>query len=262
MNFKIIANLQSLNIYGLLFINILQLCMVLNYRAMKKFFLIVISAIALLNACNRSEECRTISILGDSYSTFDGYIPEGNAIWYSTVPNGKNDVVRVEDTWWHLMCSSGKFELLQNDSFSGSTICNTGYGACDATYSSFITRMRRLVEQNEAPDILFIFGATNDSWANSPIGGLQYSDWTTEDLFNFLPACCYMLDYLKESLPQTQIVFVINTELKQEIVNGIIDACEHYGVSYILLKDIDKLSGHPSILGMQQICSQLTDFVK
>lgn len=229
---------------------------------MKKFILIIISTLSVLFACNQPDQCRTVSILGDSYSTFEGYIPEGNAVWYSAVPNGDNDVVRVEDTWWHLMCASGKFKLLQNDSYSGSTICNTGYGACDATYCSFITRMKRLVEAGEAPDILFIFGATNDSWANSPIGSLQYSDWTTEDLFSCLPACCYMLDYLKESLPETKIVFVINTELKDEIVSGIIDACDYYGVSSILLKDIDKLSGHPSVLGMQQICNQLVEFVK
>ena len=57
-------------------------------------------------------------------------------------------------------------------------------------------------------------------------------------------------------------MFVINTELKDEIVAGIIEACDHYDVSSVLLKDIDKLSGHPSVLGMQQICNQLVEFVK
>lgn len=28
-----------------------------------------------------------VSILGDSYSTFDGYVPFGNAVWYETRPS-------------------------------------------------------------------------------------------------------------------------------------------------------------------------------
>ena len=69
----------------------------------------------------------TVAVLGDSYSTFQGYIPEGNASWYFTRPQGDNDVVRVEDTWWHQFCAKNGYELVLNESWSGSTICNTGY---------------------------------------------------------------------------------------------------------------------------------------
>ena len=204
---------------------------------------------------------KTFSILGDSYSTFQGHVPEGNAIWYSAVPNGENDVTKVEQTWWYLFGESGEYRLLKNDSYSGSTICNTGYDRADYTDRSFITRMKHLVEGGETPDILFIFGATNDSWADAPIGELQYADWTSADLYRCLPAYCHMLDYLTFALPQTKIVCVINSELKYEIVDGIMKASDHYGTSYILLKDIEKIWGHPSILGMRQICDQLTGFL-
>ncbi len=70
-----------------------------------------------------------------------------------------------------------------------------------------------------------------------------------------------MLDYLTSTLPQTKIVCVINSELKYEIVDGIMKASDHYSTSYILLKDIEKIWGHPSILGMRQICDQLTGFL-
>lgn len=37
-----------------------------------------------------------ISILGDSYSTFEGYIPEGNTSWYATTAwENRTDVTDV-----------------------------------------------------------------------------------------------------------------------------------------------------------------------
>ena len=106
-----------------------------------------------------------------------------------------------------------------------------------------------------------ICGGTNDSWANSPIGQLKFSDWTEEDLASYLPACCYMLDYLRREAPQTEIVCIVNSELKPEITQGQFDACEHYGAHALLLKDIDKLWGHPSVAGMTAICEQVSAFV-
>ena len=50
-----------------------------------------------------------VSILGDSYSTFDGYIPQGNESWYFTKPvNNRTDVVDVKQTWgWQLISEGG-----------------------------------------------------------------------------------------------------------------------------------------------------------
>ena len=66
---------------------------------MKRFFFM--AALLLISACSfaQPKEIKTVAILGDSYSTFDGYIPEGNACWYFTTPQGENDVVSVEQTW-------------------------------------------------------------------------------------------------------------------------------------------------------------------
>ncbi|MBR5025967.1 MAG: hypothetical protein IKX48_12950, partial [Victivallales bacterium] len=56
--------------------------------------------------------CRTtppapprVSILGDSYSTFRGWIPEGNAIYYPQT-KGNNDVKNAEECWWHLVTAA------------------------------------------------------------------------------------------------------------------------------------------------------------
>ncbi len=38
-------------------------------------------------------------ILGDSYSTFEGYIPEGYAAWYINAGKPETDVTRLDQTW-------------------------------------------------------------------------------------------------------------------------------------------------------------------
>ena len=38
------------------------------------------------------------------------------------------------------------------------------------------------------PDIILVFGGTNDSWAGSPIGEYVWADWTDEQLYSFRPA--------------------------------------------------------------------------
>lgn len=208
-----------------------------------------------------SIKTRTVAVLGDSYSTFADYIPEGNATWYSAKPQGENDVVKVEDTWWHQFCQKNGYELVRNESWSGSTICNTGYDGAACPTWSFIARMKNIVEGENDPDLILVFGGTNDSWANSPIGKLKFSGWKEKDLKSYLPACCYMLDYLTKEAPESKIICIINSELKPEITQGQIDACNHYGAYPLLLEDIEKIWGHPSVKGMTAISDQLSTFV-
>lgn len=72
---------------------------------------------------------KSVSILGDSYSTFEGYLePDTNFVWYWKIPQKQHtDVSSVTQTWWHLFIKENGYKLCQNNSFSGSTICNTGY---------------------------------------------------------------------------------------------------------------------------------------
>ena len=59
------------------------------------FILIVIS-------CNvgLAQSRKSVSILGDSYSTFEGFMqPKTNSSWYSTTPKPETDVTSVKQTW-------------------------------------------------------------------------------------------------------------------------------------------------------------------
>ena len=225
-----------------------------------RIILAVLLAISCTDISAQTDKTKTFSVLGDSYSTFEGYIPDGNACWYFKNSDSENDVRNVEETWWHQFAERNGYELLLNESYSGSTICNTGYDGADYSDRAFTKRMFNVTAGN--PDLIVIFGGTNDSWANAPIGELKFNDWTSTDMYSCLPACCFMLEYFTAVAKDSQIVFLINSELKKEVTEGITAACKHYGVKCLLLKDIDKIWGHPSIKGMTQISDQLSEFIK
>ena len=126
---------------------------------MKK--LISLSALLLMICLSVGAQTKTVAVLGDSYSTFEGAIPEGNAIWYFKQNNPNlTDVNSVEQTWWTLLARQKGWKLGMNNSYSGSTICNTGYNKDDYSDRSFTKRMDNL---GENPDVILIFSATNDS---------------------------------------------------------------------------------------------------
>ncbi len=209
-------------------------------------------------------DLKNVLIFGDSYSTFKGYIPEGYAVYYSENYREETDVRNVAETWWHQLFSEIKSGLILNNSWSGSTICYTGYNNTDCSEtSSFICRLDKLIKsdffKNNDINTVFVFGGTNDSWANSPIGELKYSDWQKQDLYSVLPAVCFFINRLKEVLPNANIVFIINCDLKDEITQGIKSACEHYNIQQIQLKNIDKRCGHPTVKGMAEIKNQISD---
>ncbi|MCQ2227469.1 MAG: SGNH/GDSL hydrolase family protein [Bacteroidales bacterium] len=202
-----------------------------------------------------SAQVKKVSILGDSYSTFTGAIPEGYAPFY---PNDRNDVTAVEQTWWSLYIKAMGYQLEKNDSWGGTTICTTGYGHFDVTSTSFLSRVDRLGN----PDIIFIFGGTNDAWANAPIGEYKSSDWTAEDLKNYRPALSCLLDKVKKQYPEATVYAILNSELKQEINESTRTICAENNVQLIELHDIEKQNGHPSIKGMEAICQQLMEAIK
>ena len=219
---------------------------------------LLVSILILCSAAAFAQPSRqTMAVLGDSYSTFEGYIPEGYAIWYYNAGRDGNDVSAVEQTWWWQVAESLDMDIVLNSSYSGSTICHTGYDGKDYKDRSFVTRAQDVIEA--APDVLFIFGGTNDSWADSPLGEVKYAGRTEEDLYCFLPAFCQLLETLTKALPRTRIVNICNTELKPEIAGGENVISYHYGVDCVQLYNIDKQSGHPSVTGMSQIASQVLE---
>ena len=216
---------------------------------MKKIVLLILMVATF--ACV-SAQSKKVSILGDSYSTFIGIIPANYSSFY---PNDRNDVTEIGQTWWSLYIQAKGYTLEKNDSWGGTTICGTGYGRMDSSRNNFIARVDSLGN----PDLIFVFGGTNDAWANSPMGEYQYSDWTKEDCKNFRPAVACLIDLLKQRYPNAEFCFILNSELKETVNESMREICNHYNVKLVELHDIEKQNGHPSINGMKRICEQLLE---
>lgn len=209
---------------------------------------------------------KTIGIIGDSYSAYKNWIDKTYSHWYADDGNVQaNDVSDVSEMWWYKLCVESNRKLLRNCSYSGTTICNTGENGADVSATSFIGRMANDFGVNRTlevkPDEIFIFGGTNDTWLNSPIGSVKYAEWSADDLKSVLPAFCYLIDYIKKYNPGVKIYNIVNDIVSAPIKNGMATACQHYGVVNIALTDISKDNGHPNILGMDQIKTQIIDAI-
>ena len=203
-------------------------------------------------------------IFGDSYSTHKDVIPAGYAHYYCTGGRSEKEPVtdmRPEETWWGRLIKATGAELVRNDSWSGSTIGFRGWSGDCSTTTSFIYRYEKLTEagffaENEI-DTILVLGGTNDSWINGPLGEEMYSDWKREDFYQVLPAVCYFMSKLREGHPDKRIVFIANCGIKDEIISCMENGAARLGVDFVRLHDIDKMAGHPTVLGMEQICGQV-----
>lgn len=227
---------------------------------MKNITLTAALALVPLLTC-QAQKPRTFSILGDSYSTYEGYVqPDTNLVWYKAQYDDQRttDVRNVDQTWWRLLTKHTGLRLLVNNSYSGATIAYHGYNDEDYSARSFLARMDYL----DKPDILIIFGGTNDSWAGTQVGEYQYDNFTREDLWTFRPAVAKMLAHLKQALPKTRLLVVINSELRPDIAESLQSIADHYGVEWLELQCIDKINGHPSITGHEKIAKAIADKIK
>ena len=111
------------------------------------------------------------------------------------------------------------------------------------------------------PDILFIFGGTNDDWTHEPFGDYKYSDWTKEDLYFYRPAFAYLLANLKALYPNMKIYSLLNDGMSENLGESMREICKHYDVPVIAVEGIEKRINHPTAAGMTKIAEQIQAFL-
>ena len=196
-----------------------------------------------------------VAIMGDSYSTFVGCLPENYRSYYGMENHLDMGVLRREDTWWDQLLRETNSTLVRNDSYSGSTVCTTGRPDLPA-WSAFAVRAPLYFDGKTKFDTIFFLGGTNDSWIDSPLGDPTVKEWdqyTDEDKKNVLPAIGFVLGYLKAHNPEARIVAIVNDGLKPAIAETIKAAAEKFGCDLVELSGVSKKHGHPDPLGMTQI---------
>ncbi len=205
-----------------------------------------------------------ILILGDSYSTYEGHIPEGNWCYYFNESEEESHLLGgVEKTWWYPLVTAPGNRLVLNESYSGSTVSNTRYNNEYCPLTSFNGRLDRFLaaHPDDLPDTVLVFGGTNDNWAGSPLGEQKYENWSDDDLRCFFPALCRLFCILRDKMPHAKVYAIANTDMRDEVNRGIEDICRRMQVPCLFLHDIEKKNGHPDPAGMASICEQVAAFV-
>lgn len=232
---------------------------------MKKTLYLLASLVILLSSCGKDPQpdpIKNFSVLGDSYSSFEGYVdPETNDVW----PYENIGVTSVEQMWWFKVANGMGWTVERNNSFSGSLVSNFHDFDAGAYYAphSYLRRMDGLGH----PDVIFILGGTNDVWQGAPFGEYVYSDWTEEQLCSFRPALAYLLDNLKRLYPNAKLYVLLETspcpggiteETRQNLIESTHSISNHYNVECIDL-DIHKDWWHPDEKGQDDIARQVLE---
>lgn len=138
-------------------------------------------------------EGKTLSILGDSISTFAGYIPSGNATWY---PNGT--VTNVTDTWWYKVMDALGMTLNVNNSWSGSRVTTTN----GSESAGCMTRCQNL---GTNPDVIIVYMGINDFNTGVTLGTYAGKTAVPSTTTTFLEAYGIMLDKIMTAYPNSEI---------------------------------------------------------
>ena len=230
-----------------------------------KRLLPILALAVMMSACVEPDDpvVKNFSILGDSYSSYEGYVdPETNDPWSHYADIG---VMSVEQMWWHQVATQMGWTVEKNNSFSGALISNYAdfEGGNYYTRHSFIRRMDNLGD----PDVIFVLGGTNDVWQDAPFGDFVYDNWTEEQLCSFRPALAYLFDNLKRLYPNARLYFLLETspcpggiteETRLNLVESSHRIANHYNVECIDL-DIHKDWWHPDAKGQDDIARQVLE---
>lgn len=142
-----------------------------------------------------------VSIIGDSISTYAGFVPEGHAVFYDYSMQQKNGMDSVYDTWWAKVNQALHAYLCVNNSYSGSKVTGDVFPAASSD-----TRTSMLHTATCSPDLILIYIGFNDFGNGVPIKADRIQNWFRKDPACFRDAYSMMLSKIKRNYPNAKIV--------------------------------------------------------
>lgn len=217
-----------------------------------------------------NQPTRRVGVLGDSISTFLGWIDSSYSAYYpgndATSAGGTGTVQQVEKTyWWKIINEKMSHGVLDvNNSYSGTKVVT------ENGVKGFVDRAYRFND----PDIIIIHGGTNDKNKTSPLGEFDY------DLpIGQLNETCYRSAYIKlvkmlqNRYEGVQLIILVGDMLTTPYATANIEIAKHFGLPYVdftkggtITNDtvnIPKSTGsHPDAKGMQYITDRIWETCK
>lgn len=219
---------------------------------------------------------KTLSILGDSISTYGGFSDDpganatigGSRLFY---PRWGMEV-KPEDTWWYQTVERLDMRLLVNNSWSGSCVLRSAHGA-EGAYVSRCVQLHN--NEGQEPDIIAVYLGTNDYYAYPDTLG-TFADINFDLLFGAdaqpkttLEAYAVTLDKIQKRYPNAEVYCftllpLADSEIQPTAFNEDIKAlAEHFGCFWVDLSDCGISSEsawvhmgdalHPEVCGMDAI---------
>ena len=107
----------------------------------------------------------TVSILGDSISTYEGYNPDGYEVYYDEFMQARSRLTDVNDTWWAMTMHHFGWDLCVNNSYSGCKVSGKAFPAASSE-----ARLLNLKTDDSQPDFILIYIGFNDFGYGVEIG--------------------------------------------------------------------------------------------
>ena len=149
---------------------------------------------------------KKISFLGDSITTFNGYIPSGYAYFYP-----RNNITSVEKTWWWQFTKTCGLDILVNASWSGSCVTTSRNGSSSENSTSAAMgcsnkRIADLAKDGVTPDIVICFIGANDFGDNVALGSWDGGELPAEGkISTFSEAYALMVSKVMKTYPNAEV---------------------------------------------------------
>ena len=160
---------------------------------------------------NNTLKGKKFSIIGDSISTYSGYVETTDGDGYrafGSYHQGNANMPSVNDTWWMKFAKQTGMELLKNCSWSGSLVCGNSSSTTTASAGCSTKRVNDLARDGVTPDIVLIYMGINDMAYNKEVGTWNGSKTIPQDSTSiniFSDAYVLMVDKVMRTYPKAQV---------------------------------------------------------
>lgn len=145
----------------------------------------------------RRKTTKTMSIMGDSISTFLAYQPAQYAVYYTGYMSGVSSAAQM---WWAVVAREMGWQLSTVNAWSGSLV-----STMREEDSAMCMERTEKMGDNGDPDVIIILGGVNDFLEDCPLGSWNGKSDIPMTAKSFRQAYAVMLDNLQLNWPLAKI---------------------------------------------------------